>query len=236
MASTPPQISIISMMCFSMNFIVVHHFADALARQVLEIAGLEDRDDAFLDFLAEQLLLVGRDVLGQCGGGLVDRLDGLENLLGGLFGAADDGAELAIDLGHFLAVKAVAVQGSDFALGAVDGVVNEIELDFQLRALLDLGAIGFQQRVGIGGLARDIRGDSRTVAGVTEARHLCADRAQLGHDLTMHRADLAAFDGRHDNWRVAQKGLFDTKTFAIDRHEFFPPLHFACVLNRCDLT
>ena len=118
------------------------------------------------------------------------------------------------------------MQDGDLALGAVDGVVNEIELDFQLRALLDLGAVGFQQRVGIGGLARDIRGDSRTVAGVAEARHLCADRAQLGHDLTMHRTDLAAFDGRHDNWRVAQKGLFNTKTFAIDRHEFFPPLHF----------
>ena len=116
------------------------------------------------------------------------------------------------------------MQRGDFPLGAVDGVVNEVKLDLELRALLDLGAIGFQQGVGICGLARDIHGDSRTVAGVAEAGHLCADRAQFGHDLTMHRADLAAFDGRHDNWRVAQKSLFDTKTFAIDRHEFFPPL------------
>ena len=82
-----------------------------------------------------------------------------ENLLGGLFGAADDGAEFAVDLGHFLAVKAGAVQGCDFALGAVDRVVNQVELDLELRALLDLGAIGFQQRLGICGLARDIRGD-----------------------------------------------------------------------------
>jgi hypothetical protein len=72
-----------------------HHLADALAGEILEIAGLEDRDDAFLDFLAEQLLLVRRGVLGQRGRGLVDRLGGFQNLLGGLFGAADDGAELA---------------------------------------------------------------------------------------------------------------------------------------------
>src|SRR6185369_2387324 len=103
-------------------------------------------------------------------------------------------------------------------------VVNQVKLDLELRALLDLGAVGFQQRVGICGLASNIRGDSRTVAGVAEAGHLGADRTQLVHDLTVHRTDLSAFDGGHYNWRVAQKGLFDTKTLAIDRHEFFPPL------------
>src|SRR3984885_4081076 len=36
----------------------VHHLLDALAGEVLEIAGLENRDDALLDFLAEQLLLI----------------------------------------------------------------------------------------------------------------------------------------------------------------------------------
>src|SRR5689334_6146915 len=37
----------------------VHDLADALAGQVLKIAGLEDRDDAFLDVVGEPLLLVG---------------------------------------------------------------------------------------------------------------------------------------------------------------------------------
>ena len=165
--------------------------------------------DAFLDFLAEQLLLVGRVVLGQRGGGLVDRFGGFQNLLGGLFGAADDGAELAIDLGHLLAVKALAVQDGDLALGAVDGVVDQVELDLELLALLDLGAIGFQQRVRLGDFAcdRSCRGSRPSRSWPATAGHLGADRAQLGHDLAMHRADLAAFDVRHDNWRVAAEGL-----------------------------
>ena len=106
-------------------------------------------------------MLVRRGVLGQRGRGLVDRLGGFENLLRGLFGTADDGAELAIDLGHFAAVEAFAVQGGDFALGAVDGVVNEVELDLELFALFDLGAIGFQQRLGFGNLARDLASATR---------------------------------------------------------------------------
>jgi hypothetical protein len=35
------------------------------------------------------------------------------------------------------------------------------------------------------------------------AGHLGADRAQLGHDLAMHRADIAAFAHRASAWRVA---------------------------------
>src|SRR5207342_2847654 len=64
---------------------------------------------------------------------------------------------------------------------------------------------------------------------------LCPDGAQLGHDLTVHRSDLAAFDG-HGDGRVAQNGLFDTKTLATNRHEFFPPLQYPSVLDRRDLT
>jgi hypothetical protein len=48
--------------------------------------------------------------------------------------------------------------------------------------------------------------------------HLRADRAQLGHDLAMHRADVAAFGNR--GWYFTHKGFFDTKTFATDRHDF----------------
>ena len=205
-----------------------HHLADALTGEILEVAGLENRDHAFLDFLAEQLLLVRRGVLGQRGRSIVDRLGGFENLLGGLFGAADHGAELAIDLGHFATVKALAMQRRDFPLGAADGVVDEVELDLELFALLDLGAIGFQQRLGFGNLARDLRlgrlGYCRVA--VAAPGHLGADRAQLGHDLAMHRADVAAFGNRgHRHGRIAHKGLFDTKTFATNRHDVFPPLH-----------
>ena len=78
-----------------------------------------------------------------------------QDLLGGLFGAADHGAELAIDAGHFLAAEALAVQHGDFALGAVDGVVDQIEFDLELLALLDLGPIGFEHRVGVGDFAVD---------------------------------------------------------------------------------
>ena len=130
-----------------------HHLADALTGQILEIAGLEDGNDALLNFLAEDLLLIRRVHLGQRGRRLVDRLRGFQNLLGGFFGAADHGAEFAGDPGHFIAVEALAVQHRDFPLGAVDGVVNQIELDLELFALLDLGAIGLEQRMGLGDLA-----------------------------------------------------------------------------------
>jgi hypothetical protein len=45
------------------------------------------------------------------------------------------------------------VQHRDFALGAADGVVDQVQFDLELLALLDLGAIGFQQRPGFGDLA-----------------------------------------------------------------------------------
>src|SRR6202012_1032460 len=64
-----------------------HHLLDALAGEVLEIAGPEDRDDAFLDFLPEQLLLIRRSDLAECRSRIVDRFGGFEDLLGGLFGA-----------------------------------------------------------------------------------------------------------------------------------------------------
>ena len=103
----------------------------------------------------EQLLLIGRIHLHQRAGGLVDRFGGFQNLLGGLFGAADHGAELAIDAGHFLAAEALAVQHRDFPLGAVDGVVDQIEFDLELLALLDLGPIGLEHRMGVGDFAVD---------------------------------------------------------------------------------
>ena len=93
--------------------------------------------------------------LGERACGLVDRFGGFQDLLGRVFGAADDGAELAIDLGHLLAVEALAVQHRDLALGAADRVMDQVELDLELLALLDLGAIGFQQRLRFRDLAVD---------------------------------------------------------------------------------
>ena len=76
-------------------------------------------------------------------------------MLRGFFGAADNGAEFAVHLGHFLAVETVAVQHRDFALGAGDGIMDEVELDLEFFALLDLGAVGFKQGKGLGDLVRD---------------------------------------------------------------------------------
>ncbi len=142
-----------------MNFIVVITLLMRWPVRSWKLQASKIATTRILDLFAEQLLLVGRGVLGQRGRGLVDRFDCLENLLGGLFGAADDGAEFAVDLGHFLAVKALAVQNVAISrLGAVDRVVNEIEFDLELLALFDLGAVGFQQRLGFGDLAADFGG------------------------------------------------------------------------------
>src|SRR5260370_25783796 len=66
-----------------------HHLADALAGQILEIAGFEDRDHTLLDFLTENRLLVRRSDLGQRAGRLIDPCGGFQNLLRGLVGADD---------------------------------------------------------------------------------------------------------------------------------------------------
>jgi hypothetical protein len=53
---------------------------------------------------------------------------------------------------------------------------------------------------------------------------ICADGAQLVHDLAMHRADVAAFGGSGiDIGRVAENGFFDTKTFAMTGMSFSHP-------------
>jgi hypothetical protein len=46
------------------------------------------------------------------------------------------------------------MQHRDLALGAVDGIVDQVELDLELFALLDLGAVGFQKRMRFRDLAR----------------------------------------------------------------------------------
>src|SRR5665213_377376 len=208
-----------------------HHLLDALAGQILEIAGLENRDDALLDFLAQQLLLIGRIHFHQRAGGLVDRLGGFQDLLRGLFGAADHGAEFAIDAGHFLAAEALAVQNRDFALGAVDGVVDQVKFHLEFLALLDLGPIGFEHRLRGGDFALDRYAD--LLGSAARRGHLTADGAQFAHDLAMHGTDISIGDGGHRH--VAGNCCFDTKTSAMNRHEALPELHWF-LLSRCDLT
>src|ERR1700677_1537337 len=191
-----------------------HHLLDALTGQILEIAGLEDRNHAFLDFLAEQLLLIRRSYPAQSGRGVIDRFRGFEDLLGGFFGTADHGAEFAVDLGHFLAVETVAVQNRDFALGTADRIIDEIEFDLELLALLDLGAIGFEQHLGFSSLARQRLADGSCCHALAGGTHLGTDGAQLRHDLAMHGADLSAVKFRWHR-HVADNGFFDTKTSAM---------------------
>jgi hypothetical protein len=110
------------------------------------------------------------------------------------------------------------VQHRDFALGAADGVVDQVQLDLELFALLDLGAVGFQQRVGFGdlGCGRRLSGLACSAPmGGGVGGHLRADGPKLGHDLAMHRTDLTAFDNdRLGHWQIVDSGLFNTKTFA----------------------
>src|SRR5665213_2020785 len=191
-ASTPPQISIMIVMWFSM------------------------------DFLAEQFLLIRRIDLGQGGCGLIDRLGGFQNLLRRFFRSADNRAKLTVYSGHFLAIETVAVQNRDFPLGAAYGIVNEVEFDLELFALLDLRAIGFDQRTGFGGLAHDRRAGCLRSGTVADAGHLGADGAQFAHDLAVHGTDVAVIGRWHRH--VAGKCFFNTKTSAMNRHEI-PPDH-----------
>ena len=61
---------------------------------------------------------------------------------------------------------------------------------------------------------------------VAEARALLETyRAQLSHDLAMQRTDFAARDlGDVRDRQFGAKGFFDTKTFAMNRHEIVPDL------------
>ena len=166
------------------------------------------------------LLLIRRGHLDQRARRLIDRLGGFQNLLGGFFGAADHGAELAIDLGHFLAVETLAVQHRDFALGAADGVVNEVEFDLEFLALLDLGAIGFEQRMGLG----DSRATDAPMVSVAAPRTVPAIWARMARSSVMiSRCMGPTSPSSADRHRhVAGECFFDTKTSAMNRHEIIP--------------
>src|SRR5262249_17496701 len=133
-----------------------------------------------------------------------------------LLGAADDSAELAIDPGHFFAAEALAVQDRDLLLGPIDRIMDQVELDFQLLALLDLGTIAFQKRLGFRNHRGKIGFSLRGCAG-RGSRHLAADRSQFAHDLAVHGTGIIVSNDGH--WHVANNGFFDSITSAMNRHE-----------------
>ena len=130
--------------------------------------------------------------------------------------SADHRAEFAGDLGHLVAAEALAVEDGDFLLGAVDGVVNEIELDLQLLALFDLCAIASEQLLGFGQfLSRGGFTGFRNRA-VVMGGHLHANGAQFAHDLVVMRSGVALclIDCRH----LAGLNSFNTESLTLDGH------------------
>src|SRR5690606_37754181 len=68
---------------------------DALAGEILKIAGLENGDDLVLNIGRQSLVALRLDMRGDLHGGIVDRLGRGQYLLGRRFRAGDDGVELA---------------------------------------------------------------------------------------------------------------------------------------------
>ncbi len=83
----------------------LHHLGDALADQVLEIARLENAQNAvgnvLRQFLLEPSLERGRQVIGK----LIDLFGGGENLLRRLRGAGGHGVELMRDARHIIRLQ-----------------------------------------------------------------------------------------------------------------------------------
>ena len=125
-----------------MNFSVADHLGDALAGQVLEIAGLEDLDHALLDVLRQRLVLLVLQARGERRGHLVDLFGARQDRVGRALGAADDRVELVGDARHLRPFEAGDVHGRDLLLGLVDRVVDEVELALELRGLGDLRLVG----------------------------------------------------------------------------------------------
>ena len=82
------------------------HLADALAGEILEIAGLEQPRDVLLDVLRHAARVAGQLRGGERLGAVVDRLGRLQDLVGRLLHRLDRGAELAGGTRHaaFLAL------------------------------------------------------------------------------------------------------------------------------------
>ncbi len=109
------------------------------------------------------------------------------------------------------------MKNCDFLLGAGNGVVDEVEFDLQLFALLDLCAIGCEQGLRFRDLL--IGGGADLICHGVAARrsHLRADRAEFGHDFAMHRHWLAAYN--FIGHRCGTENFFNAKSLATNRHQ-----------------
>ena len=73
----------------------LEYMTDALAGEILEIAGLENLHHAVLDIMGQPLFVAALDRRRQRVGGLVDLFGRLQDRLRRLLGAADDRRKLA---------------------------------------------------------------------------------------------------------------------------------------------
>ncbi len=124
----------------------VDHLGDALAGEVLEIAGLVDRHRALLDVLGEPALVVAPERGGQRLGAVVDAFGRVQDFLRGFFHAADRGAEFAGRARH-TALLAFADQGSDLAPVMRDRFLHERELALERVAGNVAPGADFAQRL-----------------------------------------------------------------------------------------
>ena len=114
--------------------------ADALAAEILEIAGFVDLHHVVLNFLREAAFVVGLHGRGERLGAVVDHLGRFQDFFGGLLHAFDCGAELTGGAGH-VSVAAIADEGGKFAHGVGDGGVEFGEFALE-RLHLAVGRIG----------------------------------------------------------------------------------------------
>ena len=159
------QISTICAMWSSTELQRRHHLADALAGEIVEIAGFEDLRHLVLDVLRHALLVPALERGGERGGGLFDRLGGFQDAVGRVGRAFLDGRELLRDARHLPAVEAMILQRAHLAFGLLDRLIDDVEFDLELARLCG-GDFLLRRR----GFARSRRDHG-------------AQRAQLGHQL-----------------------------------------------------
>ena len=121
------------------------HMADALAAEILEIAGLVDFYHVILNFLRQAALVVRFQRSGERARAFVDDLGRFEDLFGGLFHALDRSAEFAGGVRH-AALAAVADQHGKLALVAGDGGMQQSKLAIERLHGGGIGRLGARRR------------------------------------------------------------------------------------------
>ena len=116
-----------------------HHLADALAGEIVEIAGFENLRHLVLDVLRHALLVPALERGGERGGGLFDRLGGLEQAVGRVCRAFLDGREFLHDARNLPAVETVFRRREHLAFGLLDRLLDDVELASDLARFLRNG-------------------------------------------------------------------------------------------------